>query len=182
MQISSNKQCVRLPTVPQGNWQTFAFVALRSHTSRLAVLDCKLCCHRPASQHRDAQVALIPLALTIDETLSFETAICSFTGLADYQYAATARADVGEPSVGPYGAESEPLLLVPPAFSQHDQPIDYAFRDFHAGDGRQADGAGTPGGSQLATGGSEVHPSIPSSLLCSRIGVHGDCQQHVPLA
>lgn len=73
-----------------------------------------------------------------------------FTGLADYQYVAAGEAFAaadGEESIGPYGAESEPLLVVPPTFSQHDQPVDYAFRNFRAGgDGKPGDGAGAAAG------------------------------------
>ena len=87
----------------------------------------------------------------------------SFTGLADYQYAATAGGG-GEACIGPYGAESEPLLLVPPAFSQRDQPVDYAFRNFRAADGRPPDGAAGPGASILATGGLLLTAGPPCGL------------------
>ena len=62
--------------------------------------------------------------------------------MADYQYVAAGEAMTAadaEESLGPYGTDSEPLLLVPPAFSQRDQPVDYAFRDFLAGDGNVGD-------------------------------------------
>ena len=87
--------------------------------------------------------------------------MCSFAGFADYQYAATAEGG-GEACVGPYGAESEPLLLVPPAFSQREQPVDYAFRNFRAADARPPDGAAAPGASLPATGGRLLIGGPPS--------------------
>ena len=84
-------------------------------------------------------------------TVTPNAALLSFTSLADFQYSATASIGGGEAAVGPYGAESEPLLLVPPAFSQRDQPVDYAFRDFRAADGRQTYSAAAPSGTP-ATG------------------------------
>ena len=94
----------------------------------------------------------------------------SFTGLADYQYVATAKAG-GEACVVPYGAESEPVLLVPSAFSQQDQPVDYAFRDFRASDGRQADGASALGGSLLAAGRLLCYTLSTLRVLCFPLGL-----------
>lgn len=59
-----------------------------------------------------------------------------------------------EERVGPFGVEEEPMLLVPPTFSPHDQPLDYAFRNSHTTDGQQQ------GDSQQAADGLHTVPGM----------------------
>jgi hypothetical protein len=58
--------------------------------------------------------------------------------MADFQYVSADRRPPescgprAAERVGPYGPETEPLLVVPPSFSRVDLPLDYAFRGHHA--------------------------------------------------
>ena len=61
----------------------------------------------------------------------------TFTGMADYQYLPQDPSCSGTASctsAGPYGEETQPLLVVPPLFTKTDMPLDYAFKQFKASD------------------------------------------------
>ena len=61
----------------------------------------------------------------------------TFSGMADYQYLPLDPSASGTASCttsGPYGEETQPLLIVPPLFTKTDMPLDYAFKQFKASD------------------------------------------------
>lgn len=61
----------------------------------------------------------------------------TFSGMADYQYLPLDPSASGTAScttAGPYGEETQPLLIVPPLFTKTDMPLDYAFKQFKASD------------------------------------------------
>ena len=87
--------------------------------------------------------------------------------MADYQYVAAGRnvSLVAEERVGPFGAEEEPMLLVPPTFSPHDHPLDYAFRNSRTTD------SPAQGESQQAADGLHTAPGM-RLVLDSGAGSH----------